>query len=78
MKPSEPITEDLLSEEPSEPEDDALRQLCHEISGPLTSILVHCDLQLESDCTPATRARIEAILSEALRIHQRLRNSQRG
>ena len=78
MKPSEPITETTLSEERSEQEDDALRQLCHEISGPLTSILVHCDLQLESDCTPATRARIEAILSEALRIHQRLRNSQRG
>lgn len=48
-------------------------ELCHDISGPLTSLIVQCDLLLEGDCSPTVRQKIEAIFSEALRIQQRLR-----
>lgn len=57
----------------SNPQTDPVRRLCHEISGPLTSILVQCDLLLQSPPPKDSRDRIAAIQEEALRISQRLR-----
>ena len=48
-------------------------ELCHDLSGPLTSIIVQCDLLLEDDCPPSIRQKLESIFSEALRLQQRLR-----
>ena len=62
----------------SEETDDPWRQLRHEINGSLTSILMNCELLLESDCAPTERRRIEAILSQALRIDQFLHHFQRS
>ena len=67
----------------SEPQTDPLRKLCHEISGPLTSILVQCDLLLQSSLPKdskeleASRERIASIQEEALRISQSLRAASR-
>ena len=60
----------------SQPEDSAQRELRHEISGPLTSILIHCELLLEGNCAPGIHERVETILAEAFRIHGLLRNSR--
>ena len=57
-------------------EDSAQRELRHEISGPLTSILIHCELLLERDCAPGVHERVETILAEAFRIHQLLRSTR--
>ncbi|MBI4443237.1 MAG: hypothetical protein HY649_07675 [Acidobacteria bacterium] len=57
-------------------EDNSQRELRHEISGPLTSILIHCELLLERHCAPGVHERVETILAEAFRIHQLLRNSR--
>ena len=65
--------EKTVSAESNIASDKARSEFCHDISGPLTAILVQCDLLLDSNCPPAVRQRIEAIFSEALRIHQRLR-----
>ena len=59
-----------------QPEDSPQGELRHEISGPLTSILIHCELLLERECPPDIRERVETILAEAFRIHQSLRNSK--
>ncbi len=48
-------------------------ELCHDLSGPLTSIIVQCDLLLEGDCSPSMRQKLKVIFSEALRLQQRLR-----
>ena len=73
MKPSKQIAENPLPKEPSEQPEDPVRRLCHEVSGPLTSILVHCDLLLEKASAPDARERLEAIQEEALRISRYLR-----
>ena len=72
-----------MSETPTDP----LRKLCHEISGPLTSILVQCDLLLQSSPpkdspkdskdSKDSRERIASIQEEALRISQQLRAASR-
>ena len=73
MKPSKQIAENILPKERSEHPEDPVRQLCHEISGPLTSILVHCDLLLEHTSAPDSRERLEAIQEEALRVSRYIR-----
>ena len=73
MKSSRQIVENTLAEVRSEQQEDPVRQLCHEISGPLTSILVHCDLLLENASAPEARQRLVAIQGEALRISRSLR-----
>ena len=57
-----------------EEKEEAWQELRHKLSAPLTSILLHCDLLLESECAPDTRQRLETILSEAIRIDQYLRS----
>ena len=52
----------------------SLRDLCHDISGPLTSILVNCELLMDGDCPSPVREKVETILSEAMHIDQRLRH----
>jgi len=67
----------------SETQTNPVRKLCHEISGPLTSILVQCDLLLQS--SPAkgskdledSRERIASIQEEAMRISRHLRAASR-
>jgi hypothetical protein len=67
----------------SETQTDPVRKLCHEISGPLTSILVLCDLLLQSSLPrnardlEDSRERIASIQEEALRISQHLRAASR-
>ena len=53
-----------------------LRKLCHDISGPLTSIMINCELLLEEDCSPEARRRAETILAEAMHINGLLRESR--
>ena len=52
----------------------SLRDLCHDISGPLTSILVNCELLMDGDCSSPVREKVETILSEAMHIDQHLRH----
>ena len=67
----QPSTEgDVPIGEALEKADDPWRKLRHDINSSLTSILMNCELSLESDCAPILRRRIKAILSEALRIDQ--------
>ena len=64
----------------SETQTDPVRKLCHEISGPLTSILVQCDLLLQSSSPKASKdleERIASIQEEALRISRHLRAASR-
>ena len=67
----------------TETQTDPLRKLCHEISGPLTSILVQCDVLLQSSPPKDakdledSRERIASIQEEALRISQHLRAASR-
>ena len=61
----------------SESQTSPVRKLCHEISGPLTSILVQCDLLLQEPDANDSRDRIASIQEEALRISQRLRAASR-
>ena len=49
------------------------KRLRHDISSAVTSILMNCELLLGADCEPGARQRIDAILSEALRISRLLR-----
>lgn len=78
MKSSKPPADNTLLKDRSEQQEDPVRRLCHEISGPLTSILVHCDLLLENASTPDSRERLEAIQEEALRISRYLRVASKG
>ena len=52
----------------------SLRDLCHDISGPLTSILVNCELLLDGECPSPVREKIETILSEVMQIDRHLRH----
>jgi signal transduction histidine kinase len=52
------------------------RKLAHDISGPLTSILINCEMLLEEDCPPEARRRAETILAEAMHINRLLRESR--
>jgi signal transduction histidine kinase len=67
----------------TETQTDPVRKLCHEISGPLTSILVQCDLLLQRSAPNSSKAwedlleRIASIQEEALRISQHLRTASR-
>ena len=82
MRGSDPTPDKALRESRSEasadPIADPLRRLCHEISGPLTSILVQCDLLLEESLAADSRERIAAIREEALRISRSLRAASRS
>lgn len=78
MKPSKPIAENTLPKGRREQPEDPVRRLCHEISGPLTSILVHCDLLLENPSAPDSRERLEAVQEEALRLSRYLRAASKG
>jgi len=81
MSGSDPAPDKALRDNRSEasanPVADPVRRLCHEISGPLTSILVQCDLLLEESLAADSRERIAAIREEALRISRYIRNSAR-
>jgi signal transduction histidine kinase len=57
---------------------EAWRNFCHDINGPLTSILMSCDLLLQENFPPAVRERLETIVSDALRIDQHLRSFRKG
>lgn len=61
-----------------EPASESVEDLCHELSGPLTSILVNCELLMEDDCPPPVRQRLEGIFSEAMHINQQLRSHRRS
>jgi signal transduction histidine kinase len=61
----------------SDRDKDPVRQLCHEISGPLTSILVQCDMLLQTPPPPDSPDRIASIQEEALRISRSLRAASR-
>jgi len=61
----------------TETQTDPVRKLCHEISGPLTSILVQCDLLLQNPSPQDLRERIASIQEEALRISRQLRAASR-
>lgn len=52
------------------------RKLAHDLSGPLTSILIHCEMLLEQDCSPEIRRHAEIILAEAMRVNRLLRESR--
>jgi hypothetical protein len=69
---------DLASEEAPEKADNAWRKLRHDINGSLTSVLMNCELLLESGCSPIPRRRIEAIFSEALQIEQLLQHYRKS
>lgn len=51
-------------------------KLGHDISGPVTSILINCELLLEEECPEPVRRRAEIILAEAMRINQLLHQSR--
>lgn len=68
----------MLREDRSESASDPVRRLCHEISGPLTSILVQCDLLLQESSLGDARERIAAIREEALRVSRSIRAASRG
>jgi len=68
---------DTTRQEKTERPSDPLRQLCHEISGPLTSILVQCDLLLQTSLLKDTQERISSIQEEALRISRSVRSASR-
>lgn len=55
----------------------AVEDLCHDISGPLTSILVNCELLLEEKCATPVRHKVDMIFAEALQINHRLRSIRR-
>jgi len=57
---------------------ESVEDLCHDLSGPLTSILVNCEMLMEDDCPPPVRQRLEGILSEAMHINHHLRSHGRS
>jgi hypothetical protein len=62
---SETAAEPLLEED-----GDPWKRIRHDISSSLTSILMNCELLLDSSGDSGSRERINSILSEALRIDQ--------
>jgi hypothetical protein len=63
---------------PADEAADSVEDLCHHLSGPLTSILVNCEVLMDSDCTPPVRERLEGIFNEAMQINQHLRSYRRA
>jgi hypothetical protein len=57
---------------------ESVADLCHDLSGPLTSILVNCEMLMEDDCPPPVRQKLEGIFSEAMHINQHLRSHRRA
>jgi hypothetical protein len=57
---------------------ESIAELCHDLSGPVTSILVNCEMLMEDDCPPPVRQKLEGILSEAMHINQHLRSHRRA
>ena len=53
--------------------DEQIAKLIHDIRGPLTTILINCELVLEQDCSADIRAKTESTLAAAMRINQNLR-----
>jgi len=56
---------------------DPVQDFCHDISGPLTAILLNCELLMEEECPASVRNKVETIFSEALQIDKNLRNLRR-
>jgi len=56
---------------------DPVQDFCHDISGPLTAILLNCELLMEEECPASVRNKVETIFSEALQIDKDLRNLRR-
>jgi K+-sensing histidine kinase KdpD len=53
-----------------------LDKLTHDISGPLTSILLNCEMLLDEDCSTEARRRAQTILAEAMKINSLLREAR--
>ena len=53
-----------------------LRKLSHDISGPLTSILLNCEMLLNEDCSVEARRRAQTILAEAMKINSLMREAR--
>jgi hypothetical protein len=56
---------------------ESLEDLYHDLSGPLTTILVNCEMLMEDDCPPPVRQRLEGIFAEAMHINKQLRSHRR-
>ena len=56
----------------------SVADLCHDLSGPVTSILVNCEMLMEDDCPPPIRKKLEGIFSEAMHINQHLRSHRKA
>ena len=54
-----------------------VQELCHDISGPLTAILLNCELLMEEECPAPLRNKIQTIFSEAMQIDRHLRSLRR-
>ena len=54
-----------------------IQDLCHDISGPLTSILLNCELLMEGECPASLRNKVQPIFSEAMQIQHHLRSLRR-
>jgi hypothetical protein len=54
-----------------------VQDLCHDISGPLTSILLNCELLMEGECPAPLRNKVQTIFSEAMQIDHHLRSLRR-
>ena len=59
-----------------ETESTPLGKLSHDISGPLTSILLNCEMLLDEDCSVEARRRAQTILAEAMKINSLLREAR--
>ena len=80
---SEPEFEPRSAEPQPEPLDavtpkETVADLCHDLSGPVTSILVNCEMLMEDDCPPPVRQKLQGIFSEAMHISHHLRNHRKA
>jgi hypothetical protein len=57
-------------------DDSPLGKLAHDVSGPLTSILLNCEMLLDEDCSADARRRAQTILAEAMRINSLLHQAR--
>ena len=53
-----------------------LGKLSHDISGPLTSILLNCEMLLEEDLSLEAQRRAQTILAEAMKINSLMREAR--
>ena len=75
----EPESAAVVSPSSKSPEaGESVEELCHDLSGPLTSILVNCEMLMDDDCPPPVRQRLEGIFSEAMQINHHLRSHRRA